>query len=91
MSLRQTFERLRTFWADKTGVWLAIDFEAWEMDHTVMTEFGWSAINWEDGREVNQQGHLILRENVTYHNGKYVPDHREVRYPIISTYYINRR
>lgn len=79
MSLRQTFERIRTFWADKVGVWLAIDFEAWEMEHTLLTEFGWSTITWEERKETMRSGHLILEDNAMYRNGKYVPDHREVR------------
>ena len=78
MAARQTFERIRTFWADKVGVWLAIDFEAWEMEHTLLTEFGWSALSWVERKEVLTYGHYILEDHAMYHNGKYVPDLRDV-------------
>ncbi|TDL29582.1 hypothetical protein BD410DRAFT_780030 [Rickenella mellea] len=77
MSMRQSFERVRTFWGAKVGTWLAIDFEAWEREHTVLTEFGWSCIQWKDGEEICEEGHLMVKEHASYRNGTYVPDHRE--------------
>lgn len=73
---RHIFERVRSFWREKKGVWCALDFEAWERDHTVLTEFGWSFVAWENGSEVEEHGHLIVDEARTYTNSQYVPDHR---------------
>ncbi|KAI0069959.1 hypothetical protein K474DRAFT_1680524, partial [Panus rudis PR-1116 ss-1] len=67
-SRRLAFERVRTFWKDKAGTWLAIDFEAWEMEHDMITEFGWSSIHWEDEKEVRDDGHLIVAERRKYTN-----------------------
>jgi hypothetical protein len=78
MARRHMFERVRTFWAEETGVWCALDFESWEREHTVLTEFGWSLIRWEGKKEIAEQGHLIVKENRAYSNGQYVPDYRDV-------------
>ncbi|KAJ3512539.1 hypothetical protein NLJ89_g3465 [Agrocybe chaxingu] len=75
-SRRHLFERVRAFWAQKKGVWCAVDFEAWERDHTVLTEFGWSLTYWKDGSQVQKDGHLIVEEAKKYMNGTYVKDHR---------------
>ncbi|KAF8076494.1 hypothetical protein FPV67DRAFT_1618269 [Lyophyllum atratum] len=75
-SRRELFERVRSFWMEKKGVWCALDFEAWELDHTVITEFGWSLFGWRDGEEVQESGHLIIDEHQKYRNSKYVPEHR---------------
>jgi hypothetical protein len=75
---RDLFERVRTFWSDKVGVWCALDFEAWDRDHSLLTEFGWSLIRWENGNEVGEKGHMIVEERRLYTN-TYVPNHREVR------------
>ena len=29
-------------------MWMAIDFEGWEREHTIITEFGWSVVRWEE-------------------------------------------
>ncbi|KAK0498666.1 hypothetical protein EDD18DRAFT_1158624 [Armillaria luteobubalina] len=76
MSRRLAFERIRTFWAKNKGVWCAIDFEAWEREHTMITEFGWSIIRWENGEEVEDHGHLQVKEALGYRNGTYVADNR---------------
>lgn len=76
---RHLFERVRAFWAAKKGVWCAVDFEAWERDHTVLTEFGWSIIGWKDSSPVEDRGHLIVDEARLYTNTQYVPDYRYVR------------
>lgn len=75
---RHLFERVRTFWAEKKGVWCAIDFEAWEMEHTLLTEFGSSFIGWQDSKEIAEQQHLVVEEALLYRNSKYVPDNRDV-------------
>ena len=75
---RHIFERVRAFWAEKKGVWCAVDFESWERDHTVLTEFGWSLLGWKDGTKVEDCGHLIVEEARGYINSQYVPDYRYV-------------
>lgn len=69
---------MRTLWAEKKGVWCAIDFEAWERDHTVLTEVGWSFSGWKDGVQVEGREHLIVEEAKKFTNSQYVPDHRYV-------------
>ncbi|CAL1700743.1 unnamed protein product [Somion occarium] len=74
---RLGFERIRAFWGEKSGTWLAIDFEAWEMDHSMITEFGWSLLRWEDGKEVRDRGHLIIQERRQYYNHNYIQGNRD--------------
>ncbi|KAF9268068.1 hypothetical protein L218DRAFT_954456 [Marasmius fiardii PR-910] len=71
-----TFNNIRDRFAEKKHAWLAIDIEAWEMEHNVITEFGWSALRWENGKEILEDGHWIVKEHEFYRNGKYVPDNR---------------
>lgn len=71
------FERVRALWAEKKGVWCALDFEAWDGDHKMITEVGWSLVRWVDGKEVEEMGHLIVKEHMYYTN-HYVPEHRKV-------------
>jgi hypothetical protein len=75
---RHTFERVRQLWSEKKGAWCALDFEAWERDHTAITEFGWSTIAWQDGQMIEDRGHLTVKEHRGYRNGQYVPERREV-------------
>lgn len=75
---RLVFEKLRRFWGEKTGTWLAIDFEAWEMEHNLITEFGWSLVTWENGEEIRDRAHLIVKERRQYYNHKYVRGNRDV-------------
>ncbi|KAJ6554538.1 hypothetical protein B0H19DRAFT_1153971 [Mycena capillaripes] len=81
VSWRKTFERVRSFWAAKTGVWCAVDFETWTGDytHNVITEFGYSYIHWNsDGAEERHSGHFTVKEHRLYRNGQYkVPERRE--------------
>lgn len=83
---RHSFERARTYWSVKTGTWLAIDIESWERDHTVLTEFGWSRIQWSDGGVIRDEGHLVCKKYENYRNGTWVPDNRQVRKLSSSTY-----
>jgi hypothetical protein len=71
------FEKVRTLWACKVGTWFALDFEAWDRDHSLLTEFGWSAMRWEDGREISELGHLIVKERRGY-TSTYVRQWRDV-------------
>ncbi|KAG7449106.1 uncharacterized protein BT62DRAFT_985479 [Guyanagaster necrorhizus] len=76
MSRRLAFERVRSFWAEKKGVWCAMDFEGWEREHAMITEFGWSVVRWDKGVEVADHGHLKVKEALNYRNGVYVADNR---------------
>src|SRR4051812_46776255 len=76
---RHLFERVRAFWAEKKGIWCAVDFEAWELDHEVLTEFGWSSVRWNaDGSTTEEAGHLINEAARTYINSVYLKDERHV-------------
>jgi len=74
--LRRQFEKVRAAWAMKRGVWCAIDFEGWEMDHKLITEFGWSAMGWKEDGTIGERedGHLTVRG--TSENFKYVQGNR---------------
>lgn len=82
---RLGFEKVRTYWGDKKGTWLAVDFEAWDRDHTVLTEFGWSLVKWEKKNKgegvavegVEERGHLIVQQHRKY-TQTYVPNNRDV-------------
>ena len=74
---RLMFERIRSLWSEQHGVWCAVDFEAWDMDHQVITEFGWSAVRWVDGEPVEDMGHLIVKEHRGFTN-HFVPENRRV-------------
>ncbi|KAJ3710451.1 hypothetical protein FB446DRAFT_477002 [Lentinula raphanica] len=74
---RTSFETVRKLWQNKIGVWCSLDFEAWERDHTMITECGWSRIHWEDDREIRDEGHLIVKEYQSYTNGTYVTENRK--------------
>jgi hypothetical protein len=75
---RHLFEVVRNLWSAKKGVWCALDFEAWERDHTMITEFGWSLIGWNNNEKIEDHGHFIVDEGRKYTNSQWVPDHREV-------------
>ncbi|KAF7352710.1 hypothetical protein MVEN_01237000 [Mycena venus] len=70
LARRDAFERVRKYWATKSGTWCALDFEDWEMDHSVITEFGYKSIHWENGKEVEDMGHFTVKEYDSYRNGK---------------------
>ncbi|KAI0068534.1 hypothetical protein BV25DRAFT_1791899 [Artomyces pyxidatus] len=86
---RLAFERVRALWAEKQGVWCSLDFEAWDLDHKVLTEFGWSLARWEDGKEVEEMGHLIVKEH-QYYTNQYVPEHRH-RYNFGTSEIVSRK
>lgn len=75
---RHIFERVRSLYTAQKGVWCAMDFEDWEYDHTVNTEFGYRMVGWKDGEKIERQGHWIVDEAKHYRNGKYVKDNRDV-------------
>ncbi|KAL7417308.1 hypothetical protein BDY24DRAFT_377438 [Mrakia frigida] len=66
------------------GVFLAVDFESWEMDHSIVTEWGYAGVRWvpmKDGsggvEEMREEGHLIAEDYKRYRNGKYVPNNTD--------------
>ena len=73
-------DRARSFWLAKRGGRLAIDFEAWGRDHTVLLEFGYSSVQWCDVQKAEEKCHLIVEEHEKYFSGC-VPSFREVRPP----------
>lgn len=76
---RQDFERVRSYWAARVGTWLAVDLEAWEREHALLLEFGWSVIWWDqDGKEVSETGHLVIKERMGYNNTTWVQGNRDV-------------
>ncbi|KAJ6598967.1 hypothetical protein DFH09DRAFT_1129684 [Mycena vulgaris] len=62
---RFMFERVRALWNAKGGVWCALNFSAWEVDHTAISDVGWSLIRWESDTEVSGRAHLVVKENQT--------------------------
>ena len=81
---RLMFERLRSLWSEQRGVWCAVDFEAWDMDHRVITEFGWSTLRWIGGEPVEDMGHLIVAKHRTYTN-HFVPENRRVSRSVVPS------
>ncbi|KAJ7638906.1 hypothetical protein FB45DRAFT_904230 [Roridomyces roridus] len=65
---RLMFERVRKLWGAKQGVWCALQIDAWEVDHTAISDVGWSLVRWEpeSGKEVSQRAHLVVKENQEY-------------------------
>jgi hypothetical protein len=70
-NLRNIFERVRAAWATKTGVWIAVDFEGWEMKHDDITEFGYSLIHFDDGKPIEEEGHWTVKEMASTHNVRF--------------------
>ncbi|KAI6047401.1 hypothetical protein EDC04DRAFT_2876436 [Pisolithus marmoratus] len=73
---RDIFERVRSLWAQQQGTWCALDFEAWDRDHTLLTEFGWSTVRWDHGSKIEEQGHLIVKER-RYYTNTFVSNNRD--------------
>ncbi|EIN10455.1 hypothetical protein PUNSTDRAFT_112307 [Punctularia strigosozonata HHB-11173 SS5] len=89
ISNRLTFEKVRSYWAGKSGTWCAIDFEGWEMEHALITEVGWSYARWHNGKRDESHSHLIVEEALGYTNGKYVPENRK-NYTFGESEYVTR-
>ncbi|KAJ7904608.1 hypothetical protein B0H14DRAFT_2663630 [Mycena olivaceomarginata] len=56
---RATFERVRTLWNAKKGVWSTT---------LAISDFGWSLVRWEfeSGVDVTERGHLVVEANQKY-------------------------
>lgn len=44
---------------------------------SLITEFGWSVVRWENGEEIQEQGHLGVQERRKYSN-TFIPNNRDV-------------
>jgi hypothetical protein len=75
----QVFEQIREAWQSGHGTWLAMDFESWERDHTLVTEFGWASVSHRNNENLREQGHFKIKyKDAVYANGTFVADNREV-------------
>ncbi|TRM67718.1 hypothetical protein BD626DRAFT_449731 [Schizophyllum amplum] len=74
---RDMFENVRKLWQAHTGTWIAIDFEEWERDSSMVTEFGYSSVRFVDGAAVGERGHDVVKEYKGYRNGNFVEDNRD--------------
>lgn len=62
-SLRLVFDHIRASWLDQNATWVALDFEAWEMYHQDLTEFGYAMVRFHNGKQVeSEEGHWIVLE-----------------------------
>ncbi|KAJ7791582.1 hypothetical protein B0H14DRAFT_2934931 [Mycena olivaceomarginata] len=83
LAWRTALDRVRTLWTAHTGVWCALDFETWTENHSIVTEFGFSAVHWTEDEQKTDTGHFTVEEHRfhrngrTYPNGKHVPEYRE--------------
>ncbi|GAA5985151.1 hypothetical protein JCM10908_002545 [Rhodotorula pacifica] len=65
------------------GAFLALDVEAWEFDHDLLLEFGWSIVEYvkdeKTGRvsERRETQHVVVKENARRRNRKFAPDARD--------------
>lgn len=61
--MRNTFDLVRAAYMTNTGTWIAIDFEAWEMFHKDLTEFGYAIIGHSKTTDrLIEEGHWIVQE-----------------------------
>jgi hypothetical protein len=60
---------------DDKKLFISIDTESYEFEHDKLTEFGWSIF--KKNGEIIKNRHLIVKENMEYHNKVYVPDNRD--------------
>lgn len=62
-SLRLVFDHVRASWHGLNATWVAIDFEAWEMYHKDLTEFGYAMLRFDKGKLVDkEEGHWTVLE-----------------------------
>ena len=62
-------------------IFFYVQSDAVDIISRLLTEFGWSLVRWEDGKEITEQGHLVVQERRRYTN-TYVPNNREVEKPL---------
>ncbi|KAG8813914.1 hypothetical protein FRC17_001381 [Serendipita sp. 399] len=71
-SLRQLFERVRAAYGTCKGTWISLDFEAWELAHEVITEFGFVEVKWLPTRDDDKDASGITKDG--NENGESVHD-----------------
>ncbi|RKP09656.1 hypothetical protein THASP1DRAFT_28541 [Thamnocephalis sphaerospora] len=71
---RQLLETARELYRAKTHIFLALDVESWERDHSRILEIGWSM--YDSRRDRFLDVHYNVSEFRHLYNGRYVPDHR---------------
>ncbi|KAF8305387.1 hypothetical protein DL93DRAFT_2144637 [Clavulina sp. PMI_390] len=76
-SMRLVFEHIRAIWAQQKATWIAIDFEAWELRHEDLTEFGYAMMRYEGEKQVHEEGHWIVKEREFTRNTQYVVDNKD--------------
>ncbi|GAA5865583.1 hypothetical protein JCM3774_002058 [Rhodotorula dairenensis] len=65
------------------GAFLALDVEAWEFDHDLLLEFGWSIVEYVKDEvtgkvsERRETQHVVVKENARRRNRKFAPDARD--------------
>ena len=59
----------------KNKLFICFDIEAYELDHKILTEFGWCIFK-KDGTIIKEK-HAIVKEHMDYRNGTLVPDNRD--------------
>ncbi|KAF7332088.1 hypothetical protein MKEN_00089300 [Mycena kentingensis (nom. inval.)] len=69
---RRLFDRARMAWMAKKGTWLAIDFEDWEWEHTMLLEVGYAQISFDTQDEHDTAGHIMAESQAMYYNSQYV-------------------
>lgn len=65
----------KTLFEQKRYVFVSIDIEAYELDHSILTEIGWSMYDSKTNRFLDQ--HYINESYMHLKNGKFVDDERD--------------
>ncbi|KAI9139851.1 hypothetical protein BKA69DRAFT_611220 [Paraphysoderma sedebokerense] len=74
--IRQKIRHLRKEMKNHYGqpvVYLSIDVETWERNHDKVTEIGWTVKYFNPPQPIHSN-HFVIRENIDYYNGIYVPN-----------------
>ncbi|KAK9680933.1 hypothetical protein K7432_015797 [Basidiobolus ranarum] len=71
LSLRKAQQAIE----QKKFMFFAIDVESYEVDHSFITEVGWTMYN--SVKNTFSDKHYIIRENLHLRNGRYVADNKE--------------
>ncbi|KAL9985353.1 hypothetical protein ACROYT_G007746 [Oculina patagonica] len=67
----------RTLKSQPQALILAFDLEVYEHDHSIILEIGYVMTTLDNPDEDMQTFHYIIKENLEYANGDYVPDNRD--------------
>jgi hypothetical protein len=69
-------QALRDTVSDSNVTFVAVDVEAWELDHRVVLEVGLSVAA-NTAQSVISSAHYIIEETKDFRNGKFVPDNKD--------------